>query len=168
MQHASWILDLVIRDAEIKEEYSNIEKPIWFVVSANGLNQPFSTPQVTPTKSPKWNYPARLVLKFSDITTAYLYVTLCTFGNDNNVIIPLARARVGLRTFPIQNPRQFTFPLMNVNDLSQEFSTLRLIATISSFTPQYVTPPPYHTIQTTGGFPPPSSPFPKTNYYSNR
>ena len=128
-----WILDLVVKDATIGEEIPDLEKPIWFVVLADGMKQPFSTKQVPFSRQPSWNYPARLVLQFPDISKAYLYVTLCTFGE--NEILPLARSRVSLRNLPIGSPKVFKFPLLTPeNDV--ETATIRCVGTLSSFTPQ--------------------------------
>ena len=137
MQH-SWILDLVIKDAAIGEEIPDFDKPIWFVVLADGMQQPFSTKPVNFSRNPSWNTPARLVLHFSDISKAYLYVTLCTFGE--NEILPLARSRVSLRNLPIGSPKVFKFPLLTPeNDV--EAATIRCVGTLSSFTPQiYIQP----------------------------
>lgn len=137
---SSWILDLVIKDAEINEDLASTKSPIWFVVQADGLQQPFSTKQVQYSRTPSWNYPARLVLKVSDISQAYMYVVLCTFGPDN-IINPLCRARVGLRNLPIGSPKTFKFPLMQIDNNEWESATVRCVATLSSFTPQVYLPP---------------------------
>ena len=160
MQH-SWILDLVIKDATINNKITDLKTPIWFVVLADGMQQPFSTNQVQFSRTPSWNYPARLVLHFLDISRAYLYVTLCTFGN--NEILPLARSRVSLRNLPIGSPKVFKFPLLTPQN-DEEAVSFRCVGTLSSFTPQiYIPPAQQRGIPQMGGQPMGMSPAYMTN-----
>ena len=90
------------------------------------------------------------ILLFPDISHAYLYVTLCTF-DENNTILPLARSRVSLRNLPIGSPKTFKFPLLNPHDESESV-ILRCVATLSSFTPQtYIQPAQQRTMTVIGG-----------------
>ena len=146
----NWIIDLVIKDAEIHDGVNHSNTPIWFVVIADGVPQPFSTPQVQNSKNPTWNYPARLVLKSLDISKSFLYVALCTSG-PNNVNIPLCSARISLRNLPIGSPKSFKFPLMLTNKADTEACTVRCAATLSSFTPQVYLQPSINRPMMTGG-----------------
>lgn len=145
---SSWILDLVVKDATLTDEANPKKTPMWLVVLADGMQQPFSTEKVNYSKEPQWNCPARLVLRFPDISCTYLYITLCTF--DNNSIVPLARSRVALRNLPIGSPKTFKFPLLTQGSDSESV-ILRCVATLSSFTPQfYISPAPQRQMQGMG------------------
>jgi len=133
---ASWILDIIIKDGDFSSIPEEIDTAIWFVISADGLQNPFSTVQTTISKNPVWNYPSRLVLHFHDITRAYLYLTLCSYEYNGQGVQAIARSRVGLRYLPIGNPKQFRFPLMHARNAANTIMSLRVVATLSSFAPQ--------------------------------
>jgi hypothetical protein len=124
-----WILDLVVKDATLTID--RISTPLWFIISADGLPQPFATPPASIASGPSWNYPARLLLSTPDLNSCYLYVTLCTYGPGNQGVFQLARSRIGLRAIPRGAPKQFSFPLMRCQNGAQEMARLCLCAAIS-------------------------------------
>jgi hypothetical protein len=129
-----WVLDLVVKSATITSPTFAISTPLWFIISADGLPQPFATPPASVTSGPSWNYAARLLLSIADPTRCYLYVTMCTYGPGNQGLVQLARSRIGLRAMPRDAPREFTFPLMRCQNGAQEMARLCLCAALSSFT----------------------------------
>ena len=133
----TWILDVIIKDGTFVGNASDIESAMWFVVSADGSPQPFSTNQTSYSEKPSWNYPARLILELSDINRAYIYLTLCTYGKNGNGVVAVARCRLGLRYFPLGSPKQISFPLMHVKNSSLEVINLRVEATLSKIAPKF-------------------------------
>ena len=132
----TWILDLVIKDAEMGPDTQNLNTPLWFVIKADGLPQPVHTSQALPSSNPQWNFPVRLILQLNDISRAYLYVTLCTFKPGFEGPTAIARSRIGLRSMPIGSPKQFKFPLMlsvNPNSLAAHAC---FMATLSPIQPK--------------------------------
>jgi hypothetical protein len=127
-----WILDLVVKDATLSPQFQATAAPVWLVVNADGLPQPFSIPPASISSGPTWNFPARLFLSLADIAAGYLYVTLCTFGPNNHGVVTLARSRVGLRSLPRDTPRLFRFPLMWAQNGAQEFARICVCATLAS------------------------------------
>lgn len=132
----SWILDLVVKDAEMGPGMSNLKTPLWFVLSADGLMQPIQTTQAIPCQKPKWDFPARMILTLSDLSRAYLYVTLATYKVGADGVQAIARSRIGLRSLPIGSPKKFKFPLMQSNNSANLAATVSFVATLSSFTPR--------------------------------
>jgi hypothetical protein len=126
-----WVLDLVVKSATINSPTFVISTPLWFIISADGLPQPFVTPPASVTSGPSWNYAARLLLSIPDITPCYLYVTMCTYGPGNQGVVQIARSRIGLRAMPRDTPQQFTFPLMRCQNGAQEIARLCLCAALS-------------------------------------
>ena len=139
---SSLILDLVVKEAEISPNLTGLKFPVWLIIRVDGSQQPFSTPEADDLKHPVWNYPARICVSLghNDLSRAYLYVTLCTFGDGRIGIKPLGRARVSLKSLPIGDAKSFFFPLMMQNDLTKEACTLKFAATISFFSPQLMQP----------------------------
>ncbi|KAH0790441.1 hypothetical protein GPJ56_005737 [Histomonas meleagridis] len=126
-----YLLDLFIKDGEFKVQLDNYISTLWFLISADGLQNAFSTPQSPLSVNPIWDYPSRMIIQPSDIMHAYLYVTLCTYAPNGQDVIAIARSRVGLRSLPISNPRQFRFPLMSAKNAAQEVMSLNVVATLS-------------------------------------
>lgn len=133
---SSWILDLVVKEAEMGPGLENLQTPLWFILTADGLNQQIPTTQAIPCKKPKWDFPARMILTLSDISRAYLYVTLTTFNVGANGTYALARSRIGLRSLPIGSPKTFKFPLMQSSNGANVAATVTFVATLSQFIPK--------------------------------
>ena len=131
----SYILDLVIKEAEFCSDMPIYTTPLWLNLKADGLPQEIHSNQAFPSKAPKWNYPIRLILQIPDVQAAYLYVTLCTFQSTLKTVYAIARSRIGLRTLPSGIPRQFKFPLMLPNT-SKLGVYLTMVASLSEFTPK--------------------------------
>lgn len=132
---SSYILDIVVKEADLMPILSDIGTPLWFVINADGLPNQFFTPKVCFNMHPVWNCPMRLIIQVPDIARAYLYVTLCTFAENGTDVRGIARARVGLRSLPNGTPKQFRFPLMYTSNSAFEALQLYLIATLSSIAP---------------------------------
>ena len=129
---AMWLLDVVVSDAEFTSELSKLKEPVWFVIMADGLSQHFSTPSTKCRSNPRWNYPFRLVLPINDIICSYLYISLCTYAK-NREIISLARCRVSLGSMPSGNAKTVRFPLISGD---KQVAVLRCCSTISEYQPQ--------------------------------
>lgn len=126
------LLDVIVKYANISDHIQPITTPLWVVLHVDGLQSPFSTERA-PGDRPVWNFAARIVLQDIDISRAYLYATLCTYGPHNQAIA-LARSRIGLRSLPTGSPRQFSFPLMRQENGAQVFADLCLAATLAHVT----------------------------------
>jgi hypothetical protein len=127
-----WILDLVVKDAALDPQVQSISTLIWLILNVDGLAQPFSTPTASVSAGLSWDFPARLFLSLSDVAGAYLYVTMCTFGPNNQGLVTIARSRIGLRSLPRDSPKTFRFPLMRSQNGAQEFARLCVCATLSA------------------------------------
>lgn len=130
-QFSSWILDIVIQDGDFHLQEENYSMPFWFVISATGLQNQFSTPQAAFSMNPVWNYPTRLIIQITDLQTSYLYFTLCTYEQNGRDVRGVARSRVGLRSFPIANPKRIRIPLMNASNAAQLAMSLNVVASLS-------------------------------------
>lgn len=139
MIQTMWLLDVVVSDADFKPELSRNKDLVWLVIMADGLSQPFSTPSTKCKANPTWNYPFRLILNLNDIQLSYLYISLCSYGR-NHEIISLARCRISLGSMPSGNAKTIHFPMINDN---KELAVLRFCATISPYRPQLLTYPKY-------------------------
>lgn len=126
------LLDVIVKYATISDTIQPITTPLWVVLHVDGLQAPFSTERATGDR-PVWNFAARILLQGIDISRAYLYATLCTYGPHNQAIA-LARSRIGLRSLPTGSPRQFSFPLMREANGAQVFAELSLAATLAHVT----------------------------------
>ena len=129
-QFSSWILDIVIQDGDFLLREESYSMPFWFVISATGLQSQFSTPQASFSFKPVWNFPTRLIIQITDLQTSYLYFTLCTFEQNGRDVRGVARSRVGLRSFPIGNPKKIRIPLMNASNAAQLAMSLNVIASL--------------------------------------
>lgn len=160
----SWILDVVIKNAQLSANFPDPSKSFWLLINADGIPHPFSTPQVQPQKKChpsdaanlascqqsvlvlEWNCPARIVLDGSllrDFSTGYLYVSLCSYNNDQTDIVSLAHSRISLRVLPFGSPKTLYFPLYFLpkeKDIDKkppdEAGIVKLVATLSTFAPQ--------------------------------
>lgn len=142
----TYLLDVVVSGATLIPEYSHLKKPIWLVIHADSLDQPFSTPEAK-AWNPVWEYPFRLVLNVSDISTSYLFITLCTYADDRT-IKALARSRVPLGSMPSGNAKMINFPMLMKD---REVCVMRFCATISQYTPQSRMQTPMRHITEIGG-----------------
>ena len=124
-----------MKTGHLKAPIKTSSNSIWIVISVDGADQPFSTNVAGISENTVWEFPHRTVLNLNDISTAYLYFTLCTYGPDQTVVA-LARSRVCLRHFPNGSPKTFTFPLMSANNSADETMSLTLCATLSSLPQQ--------------------------------
>lgn len=139
----------------------NVDAPLWFVISADGLQSKLTTSKASFCMHPQWNSAFRLIVQVPDIMGAYLYVTLCSYAQNKQDVVALARARVGLRSLPFGTPKQFRFPLMLTTNSAIDALNLYLIATLSSFT-QPVAPEIAHSTQNQ-----PVAPLSGKGYHSN-
>lgn len=114
---------------------------VWLIVSADGIPRPFSTTACGFSNHLTWNFPARLILQFNDVSRSYMYVTLCTHGMNGTSVEVLGRSRIGLRALPIGSPKVFEFPIMHPSNSAQVVLNCRIKATLSSITASYAKPP---------------------------
>ena len=139
MRAKQWILDVVIQEGQYVGDTDDVEGSLWFVVACDGTTQPFSTipTGLSERLTSKWDFPRRLILQVDDISRAYIFFTLCTYGKDGVGVIPIARSRICLRSLPIGSPKQFTFPMMSVKNSSLEVMQIKVLATLSLLSPTY-------------------------------
>lgn len=130
----SWVLDIVIYDGEFLLNDESYSMPFWFVISATGLQNQFSTPQASFSSHPVWNYPTRLIIQITDLQSSYLYFTLCTYEQNGRDVRGIARSRVGLRSFPIGNPKKVRIPLMSASNSATIAMSLSVVASLSPLT----------------------------------
>ena len=126
-----YVLDLLIREAELFTPCSWVTNPIWIDISADGLQKTFSTSRVSPCPHPSWNCGARLVLKLNTLAGSHFAASLMTNRQDGQPVA-VARSQIRLETLPLGTPRKFAFPLMFVQDYSVQAASLCVTATISA------------------------------------
>ena len=127
---STWVLDLVIIDGDTPDDMLPIKTPLWLVISADGIPQPFSSSTAEFSQRIRWNYAVRLILQVADIGRSYMYFTLCTSDSSPSGVRPLARSKIGLRCLPVSSPKRFTFPLMSISNGAQQIINLSVLATL--------------------------------------
>lgn len=127
--NSNYILDFVISTADLSQELKCLSSPFWFVIKSDGLNEQLASTEAF-GPYPRWNYPARLILELQDFSRAYIYFTLYTKG-PNGAPIALGRSRFGLRSLQGGAPKQYQFPLMSAQNLSQEAAQVKIAFTLS-------------------------------------
>lgn len=127
----TYILDLLIRRAQIKQACNNLIRPVWLMVRSDGVHQAFNTKQISPCEVLQWDAPARLILNIQNIKESVLQVSLCTLNESYNQTIVVASSQILLSSLPFLNPKTISFPLMSSYDLSQTAAIVTFTATIS-------------------------------------
>jgi hypothetical protein len=126
----TYLLDIVIEEAQLYTPCSTIRTPIWITIRADGLQQPFNSPQVPACPRPSWRTPVRLVLNLPNLQSGHFKATLRTAGYLGEVS-SVACSQVHLNTLPIGRPGRFNFPLQHTQDFSVQAATLWVTACIS-------------------------------------
>jgi hypothetical protein len=126
----TYLLDILVEDAQLYTACSGIRTPIWITVRADGLQQPFDTPAVPACPRPSWRTPVRLVLNLPNLAGGHFKATLRTAGYLGE-IISIACSQVRLSSLPVGRPRSFQFALQNTRDFAEQAATLSVTAAIS-------------------------------------
>jgi hypothetical protein len=154
----TYLLDILVHDLQLYESMNGILGPIWLMLRADGLNQPFTTCQQRPAACCVWNCAVRLVLNLATLDGSHFKATLRTrgyLGED----VPLACSQIQLNTLVMGQPKRFSFPLMLVQNYQIPAAMATVTVGISML------PPPNRQPQhSTGVHPPPGPYIPYTGY----
>jgi hypothetical protein len=138
LQPSAWLLDAVVSNADWLLDILPMRGPIWLVITADSVEQPFSTPQAVPSRKLIWQYPFRLVVNVPDITVAYLYVSMCAY-DQTRAVQSIARCRIPLGTMPRGSAKMIRFPMLDAQ--GRTVCTMRFCATVSRYRPPIIAPP---------------------------
>lgn len=127
----TYILDLLIRRAQIKQACNMLIRPVWLMVKSDGVHQAFNTKQVSPSQILQFDSPARLILNIQDIKESVLQVSLCTLDESYHQTIVVASSQILLSSLPFLNPKTISFPLMSTLNMTQTAAIVTVTATIS-------------------------------------
>ncbi|OHS94896.1 hypothetical protein TRFO_10840 [Tritrichomonas foetus] len=86
---------------------------VWCVISTDGSDSPASTAAAKMTPHTTFNYTLSMQFSVADPQTCYMYLTLCCFGDTNNDMVPLARAKCHVFKLPLNGPNAFRIPLLS-------------------------------------------------------
>jgi hypothetical protein len=126
----TYLLDILVQDAQLYAACSAIRTPIWITIRADGLQQPFDTPAVPASPRPSWRTPVRLVLNLPNLSGGHFKATLRTAGYLGE-IVSIACSQVRLSSLPAGRPKSFVFALQNTRDFAEQAATLAVTAAIS-------------------------------------
>jgi hypothetical protein len=138
----TYLLDIVIHDLQLYESMNGVQGPIWLMLRADGLNQPFTTCQQPPAACCVWNCAVRLVLNLATLDGSHFKATLRTrgyLGED----VALACSQIQLNTLMIGQPKRFSFPLMLVQNYQIPAARVTVTVGISILPPPNRQPQPY-------------------------
>jgi hypothetical protein len=138
-QSIAWLLDVVVSSADWIVDPIPVRSHVWLVITADSVDEPFSTPQAAPSKKTVWQYPFRLVVTVPDIAIAYVYISMCTY-DLSHAVQSLARCRVPLGTMPRGSAKMIRFPLLDRD--GHALCQMRFCATISRYRPP-INPQPF-------------------------
>ena len=130
----TYILDVLIREAQFSNYLRNITSPMWFVVQATGLSKSVMTQKVIPQAVIVFNFASRLILNLQTLQDTYLTISLCTVSaRDPTKPQLIASARVRLANLPLGQMVKLNFPLFDSMDSRKEAVILDVQACLSDF-----------------------------------
>ena len=133
MEEIPYVLDILIKRADMKSPLSELETPMWFVLTADGLTSPpIQSTQAIPGPHPEWNFALRMVLSIRNISTSYLYISLATYQVGNGCPKCIARSKIKLANMPKGTPKQFKFPLMDAENSANVVGNATFLATFTA------------------------------------
>lgn len=127
----TYILDLLIRRAQLKQACNGLVRPVWLMVKSDGVHQAFNTNTVSPSQTMQFESPARLILNIQNIKESVLQVSLCTLDESYHQTIVVASSQILLSSLPFLNPKTISFPLMSTRNMTQTAAIVTMTATIS-------------------------------------
>jgi hypothetical protein len=131
---ARFLLDFVLGKVSFSALSLQEDKPVWFVFKADGLpNQLVSNPM--PASVNEVNFAVRLILELPNLSGAYLYISLCCHDDVGRQVRRMGFAKLGLKAFPVGNPKQFSFPVMDASNTAVVIARVTFTACISAFVP---------------------------------
>jgi hypothetical protein len=148
----TYLLDIVVHDLQLYDSMNGVQSPIWLMLRADGLNQPFTTCQQRPAACCMLNCAVRLVLNLTTLDGSHFKATLRTrgyLGED----VALACSQIQLNTLMMGQPKHFSFPLMLVQNYQIPAAMLSVTIRIS------MVPPPNRQPQLVGQPPGPVAPY---------
>jgi hypothetical protein len=126
----TYILDMLIENAQLYTSLECIHRPLWLTLRADGLQVAFDTPQVPASPNPSWRTPVRLVLNRPSLEGCHCKTMLHSTGRHGEVL-SLGCSQIRLSSFPSGRPARFTFPLQNTQNYAIQAATLTVTACIS-------------------------------------
>ena len=132
MSTSQYILDFILNEGKLNQKVASLDQGIWVTFKADGNDCQLASPCVKSSRTPKWDFCARVILTLPDLNSAFLFVNLSTLDKCPKQPRAIGHAKIGLKGFPVGRPGRFTFSLMSVENNAVSLGQLTLTATISA------------------------------------
>ena len=109
----SFDMTLYIHEMALSGKSANNVSQVWCVVSVDGAEAPIATCSIDLEKTCEFNYYLNIQFSVEDVSNSYLYITACCF-DENEEMVPLARAKTKIPNMPLNGPNAFRIPLMSM------------------------------------------------------
>jgi hypothetical protein len=129
----NYILDFIVHEAELASDVRELGTNVLMEFRADGLATGVVVPPLPASAKVKWDFPVRLILKLPEITSHYMFASLCLVTSTGGKSI--ARARIPLKALPVGSPKRFKFPLMHVANHAITRAQVTFTALISALVP---------------------------------
>ena len=129
----TYILDILIEEAQFSSYLHRIKKPMWFVLKADGVKKSVNSKQVMPQSLIEIKFGARIILNLENLSSSYLTMHLCMAPDVSNPqkILIVACSKMKLESISTGKCVRFNFPLFDTMNPSKEAVLLSVQASIS-------------------------------------
>ena len=131
-----YLLDFVVTKSSFDPNVEVPDDSVYIIFQTDGSQNPVPTFPKPAEREISWDFPARIFLHLNNLSNACLYATLCSYSGQNQSPIPIGRAKLKLRYFPVGNPKQISFNLMNPENSAMKVGTINLTANIAAMLTQ--------------------------------
>jgi hypothetical protein len=128
----TYLLDIVVEEAQLYQSMSFVRSPIWVRVCPDGVEQYFETPPVAPGPSVVWHTPVRFVLNLPTLNAAHLRASIRTHGGGA-ASAALACSQIQLGQITLGRPSHFAFPLLLAPSFIEPAANLTVTMSFSQF-----------------------------------
>ena len=128
----SYLLDFIVNSFTFDHEFLLPEDPVYIIFQVDGSNDAVSTFQKSPEPEIIFNFSKRIILQLENLTTAFIYASLCTYSTELQQTIPIGNAKIRLKSFPIGTPANISFPVFTPNNAAVKVGTINLKANIAT------------------------------------
>lgn len=108
-------MSLYFHEINIKPKYIKSDSRIWFVISVDELDTPIASIDTSMEEKSIFNYEMNIKFKTYDIQNCHIYIQLCCFGDDKEMIL-LAKSKAKIIRLPLNCPNAFKIPLISNED----------------------------------------------------
>jgi hypothetical protein len=126
----NFLLDVFIEDTQFATYLRNLRTPVWLLFQADGVRKSVTTPQVQTRSTAVFNFAIRLVLILPHLDKFYFKTSLCTLGENGTEVRIIANSQIRFTSLPTEPTRQFTYPLLSLQDHSMEVAIVSARASI--------------------------------------